>query len=83
AAPPAAYVTIGVLSFTTYMFAAHTRENICLHMCPWPRFQSALLDPDTLVVTYQNWRGEPRARARVPLRPALVDMFSEAPSPAA
>ncbi len=80
-APVAAYVTVGVLSFTTYMFAAHTRENICLHMCPWPRFQSALLDPDSLVVTYQNWRGEPRARARVPLRPALVDLFSEGPAP--
>ena len=30
-------------------------------MCPWPRFQGALLDEDSYVVTYQNWRGEPRA----------------------
>lgn len=81
-APVAAYVTVGVLTFTTYMFAAHTRENICLHMCPWPRFQSALLDSDTLSVTYHKWRGEPRARARVPLRPALIDLFEEGPVPA-
>lgn len=78
AAPAAAYVAVGVLTFTTYMFAAHTRENICLHMCPWPRFQSALLDPESLVVTYQSWRGDPRARARVPLRPELVDLDGEA-----
>ena len=31
-------------------------------MCPWPRFQSALLDEDSMVVTYQGWRGEPRGK---------------------
>lgn len=78
-APATAYVSLGVLTFTTYVFAAHTRENICLHMCPWPRFQSALLDSETLVVTYQSWRGDPRARARVPLRPELLDIGNDGP----
>lgn len=77
-APIVAYITIGVLTFTTYTLAAHARENVCLHMCPWPRFQAALLDQESLVVTYQNWRGEPRARARVPLRPEIATLDSSA-----
>lgn len=77
-APLVAYVTIGVLTFTTYTLAAHARENVCLHMCPWPRFQAALLDTESLVVTYQNWRGEPRARARVPMRPEIASLDSSA-----
>ncbi len=33
-------------------------------MCPWPRIQAAMLDEDSLVVTYNDWRGEPRSRHR-------------------
>jgi len=33
-------------------------------MCPWPRFQGAMLDQDSLVVTYRNWRGEPRGKPK-------------------
>jgi len=33
-------------------------------MCPWPRFQSAMLDEQSLIVTYQGWRGEPRSHRR-------------------
>ncbi|MFA5952127.1 MAG: cytochrome c oxidase accessory protein CcoG [Hyphomicrobium sp.] len=73
-APPAAYAAMAVLSFTTYVFAAHVREGICLHMCPWPRFQAAFLDTESLVVTYHRWRGEPRDRARVPLRLDLASV---------
>ena len=61
-----------VLTGTTFFLAAHARERVCLHMCPWPRFQAALLDRQSLVVTYQAWRGEPRGRKRVPLRPNLA-----------
>ena len=74
-APVAAYAAVSVLTLTTYALAAHVRENVCLHMCPWPRFQSALLDPQSIIVTYQAWRGEPRARARVPLRADLETPF--------
>jgi polyferredoxin len=31
-------------------------------MCPWPRFQSAMLDDQSYVVTYEGWRGEPRGK---------------------
>lgn len=73
-APFGFYVTIGVLSMTTWMFAGYARERVCLHMCPWPRFQAALLDPDSMVVTYQGWRGEPRGKKKAPLRTDLVNL---------
>ncbi len=49
----------------TYGNAGFMREQVCLHMCPYARFQSAMFDADTLVVTYDEERGEPRgARSR-------------------
>lgn len=59
-APMVSYVFIGVLTFTTYMLAGHAREQVCTYMCPWPRIQGAMLDQHSLLVTYRNWRGEPR-----------------------
>lgn len=38
------------------------REQVCTYMCPWPRIQAAMLDENSLVVTYNDWRGEPRSR---------------------
>jgi cytochrome c oxidase accessory protein FixG len=55
-----AYVWIGILTFTTYVFAGHMREQLCLYMCPWPRIQAALTDEYALNVTYRYDRGEPR-----------------------
>ena len=49
---------------TTYVLAGFAREQVCTYMCPWPRFQGAMLDQDSLVVTYRDWRGEPRGRPR-------------------
>ncbi|MBS0376368.1 MAG: cytochrome c oxidase accessory protein CcoG [Proteobacteria bacterium] len=49
----------------TYFNAGFLREQVCKYMCPYARFQSAMFDRDTLVVTYDAGRGEPRgARAR-------------------
>jgi cytochrome c oxidase accessory protein FixG len=61
-APPIAYITVGVLTATTYVFAGFMREQVCTYMCPWPRIQGAMLDEDSLLVTYNDWRGEPRSR---------------------
>ena len=61
-APLVAYSTIAILTATTYIFAGFMREQVCTYMCPWPRIQSAMLDEDSLVVTYNDWRGEPRSR---------------------
>ncbi|MGQ7791562.1 cytochrome c oxidase accessory protein CcoG [Faunimonas sp. B44] len=63
-AAPVAYTTIGILTATTYIFAGFMREQVCTYMCPWPRIQGAMLDEDSLIVTYNAWRGEPRTRGQ-------------------
>jgi len=51
--------------FATYGNAGWMREQVCKYMCPYARFQSVMFDQDTLVITYDRERGEPRgARAR-------------------
>ena len=51
--------------FATYGNAGYMREQVCKYMCPYARFQSAMFDKDTLIVTYDEARGEPRgARSR-------------------
>ena len=52
---------VGFYALCTYGNAGFLREQICTHMCPYARFQSAMIDKDTLVVTYDSGRGEPRA----------------------
>ena len=56
------YFFFGLLTATTYMLAGWAREQVCTYMCPWPRFQAAMLDEDSYVVTYRTWRGEPRGK---------------------
>ena len=46
--------------FATYGNAGYLREQVCKYMCPYARFQSAMFDRDTLVITYDTERGEPR-----------------------
>lgn len=46
--------------FATYGNAGFLREQVCKYMCPYARFQSAMFDRDTLIVTYDQTRGEPR-----------------------
>ena len=51
--------------FATYGNAGYLREQVCKYMCPYARFQSAMFDRDTLIISYDTRRGEPRgARAR-------------------
>jgi len=61
-AAPVAYITVAILTATTYTFGGLMREQVCIYMCPWPRIQAAMLDENSLTVTYNDWRGEPRAR---------------------
>jgi cytochrome c oxidase accessory protein FixG len=44
----------------TYINAGWLREQVCLYMCPYARFQSVMFDRDTLIVSYDSGRGEPR-----------------------
>ncbi len=46
--------------FATYGNAGFMREQVCKYMCPYARFQSAMFDADTMIVTYDEARGEPR-----------------------
>ena len=46
--------------FATYGNAGFMREQVCKYMCPYARFQSAMFDRDTLIVSYDRARGEPR-----------------------
>ncbi|RMD70705.1 MAG: cytochrome c oxidase accessory protein CcoG [Gammaproteobacteria bacterium] len=46
--------------FATYLNAGWMREQVCIYMCPYARFQGAMFDRDTLVIAYDAARGEPR-----------------------
>ncbi|MEN8762241.1 MAG: cytochrome c oxidase accessory protein CcoG [Thiogranum sp.] len=46
--------------FATYGNAGWMREQVCIYMCPYARFQSAMFDNDTLIIAYDEKRGEPR-----------------------
>jgi len=56
----------------TYLFAGVMREQVCLYMCPYARFQAVMFDPDTLVVTYDEERGEPRGLRKKGVDPKSV-----------
>ena len=56
----------------TYAFAGHMREQVCLYMCPYARFQGVMFDPDTLVITYDEERGEPRGQRKKGVDPRSV-----------
>lgn len=51
-------------AFATYGNAGFLREQVCKYMCPYARFQSAMFDRDTMIVTYDTARGEPRGSRR-------------------
>ena len=61
-APMTAWLTIALLTATTFVFGGFMREQICIYACPWPRIQAAMMDEDTLTVAYRDWRGEPRGK---------------------
>lgn len=48
------------LAGASYLLSGVLREQVCLHMCPYARFQSVMFDRDTLVISYDEDRGEPR-----------------------
>ncbi len=50
--------------FATYGNAGWLREQVCIYMCPYARFQGAMFDRDTLIISYDQTRGEPRGSRR-------------------
>lgn len=63
-AHPVAYLTIAILTATTFLFGGFMREQVCIYMCPWPRIQAAMMDPETITVAYRDWRGEDRKNSQ-------------------
>ncbi|MCW3476763.1 cytochrome c oxidase accessory protein CcoG [Limobrevibacterium gyesilva] len=63
-ASSAVYGFAFLFTATTYVLAGWAREQVCTYMCPWPRFQAAMLDEQSFIVTYQGWRGEPRGHGK-------------------
>ena len=65
-----------VLFFTaaTYMNAGWLREKVCFHMCPYGRFQSSMVDADSMVISYDAERGEPRGSRRKDVTPASAEL---------
>ncbi|MEZ5498715.1 MAG: cytochrome c oxidase accessory protein CcoG [Steroidobacteraceae bacterium] len=60
--------------FATYGNAGFLREQVCKYMCPYARFQSAMFDRDTLIITYDAKRGEPRGARRRGTDPAQLGL---------
>lgn len=69
-AATAAYIAVATLTVTTFMAAGLLREHVCMFICPYGRFQSAMYDPETLTVHYDRRRGEGTA-GRAPARTGL------------
>jgi cytochrome c oxidase accessory protein FixG len=62
--------------FATYGNAGFMREQVCKYMCPYARFQGAMFDRDTLVITYDEGRGEPRGSRSKKADPAQLGLGS-------
>jgi len=52
------------IALATYIMAGFAREQVCTFMCPYSRFQSAMFDDDTLIISYDEKRGEPRGKQK-------------------
>jgi cytochrome c oxidase accessory protein FixG len=59
-APGIAYLFLGLFTASTYLLGGIAREQVCIYMCPWPRIQGAMVDRETLLISYRAGRGEPR-----------------------
>ncbi len=55
-----AWTFIAIIGGSCYLLAGWAREQVCIYMCPYSRFQGAMFDDNSLLVTYEAWRGEPR-----------------------
>ena len=58
-------------AFATYGNAGWMREQVCIYMCPYARFQSAMFDRNTLIISYDDKRGDPRGSRRHDADPAV------------
>lgn len=64
-----AYFWVAFFTVATYLNAGWMREQVCLYMCPYARFQSVMFDPNTRIVSYDPNRGEPRGGRKKGVKP--------------
>jgi len=69
-----AYFWVAFFTVATYLNAGWMREQVCLYMCPYARFQSVMFDPNTRIVSYDPNRGEPRGGRKKSVNPADVGL---------
>ncbi|MDO6440601.1 MULTISPECIES: cytochrome c oxidase accessory protein CcoG [unclassified Marinobacter] len=69
-----AYFWVTFFTVATYLNAGWMREQVCLYMCPYARFQSVMFDPNTRIVSYDPNRGEPRGGRRKEVKPEEVGL---------
>ena len=60
--------------FATYGNAGFLREQVCIYMCPYARFQSAMFDNDTLIISYDEKRGDPRGSRKRAADPTTLGL---------
>ena len=65
---------IGFFTLATYGNAGWLREQVCIYMCPYARFQSVMFDRDTLIVSYDEKRGETRGARKRGVEPASLNL---------
>ncbi|MCK0105348.1 cytochrome c oxidase accessory protein CcoG [Marinobacter sp. S0848L] len=69
-----AYFWVGFFTVATYLNAGWMREQVCLYMCPYARFQSVMFDENTRIVSYDPNRGEPRGKRKKGVEPAELGL---------
>jgi len=69
-----AYFWVAFFTAATYINAGWMREQVCLYMCPYARFQSVMFDPNTRIVSYDPNRGEPRGGRKKDVKPEEVGL---------
>lgn len=69
----AAFGTVVFLTGAFYFCFAHFREQFCIMVCPYGRLQSAMTDDDTIIIGYDEARGEPRGKASDPAAADCID----------
>ncbi|MCB1841768.1 MAG: cytochrome c oxidase accessory protein CcoG [Halioglobus sp.] len=72
--PLMALAWVVFFTLATYINAGWMREQVCKYMCPYARFQSVMFDHDTLIVSYDSTRGEPRGSRKRDAKPAELGL---------
>lgn len=68
------FAWINFFTWATYINAGWMREQVCMYMCPYARFQSVMFDHDTLIVSYDEKRGEARGPRKKAIEPASAGL---------